>query len=202
MTPAASNPVNADGEPIPVPLLVQKARSGDEAAFGELMQAYYPRVYGMLLGMVRNPDDARDLSQQVWVKVWKKLDTFKGDADFYTWLYRVAHFSALDAIRKQKRRREVDLLDALEPNRDADVAVPPSLTSRPDDQARATEIYVAFQTALEQLSPEHRTALMLREVEGLSYDEIARITKSRRGTIMSRIFYARKSMQQLLKEYR
>lgn len=202
MTPAASNPVNADGEPIEVPLLVQKARGGDQAAFGELMQAYYSRVYGLLLGMVRNPEDARDLSQHVWIKVWNKLDTFKGDADFYTWLYRVANFSALDYLRKNKRRREVELLDAMEIDRDADVAVPPSVQSRPDQEVRKGEIDSAFQLALDTLSPDHRTALILREVEGLSYDEIAKVTGCRRGTVMSRIFYARKSMQQYLKEYR
>ncbi len=202
MSPHASNPVNADGDVVDVPRLVQLAKNGDEAAFGELMQAYYTRVYGLLNGIVRHEDDARDLSQHVWVKVWHKLDSFKGDSDFYTWLYRVATFAGLDFVRKRKRQREVELSEALEPNRDADSVLPPSLTSRPDSAAQTAEIQTVFERALETLSPEHRTALMLREVEGLSYDEIAVATGCRRGTVMSRIFYARKSIQAQLKDVR
>ncbi len=202
MSKPASNPVNADGEPIDVPVLVQQARNGDESAFGELMQAYHQRVYGILVGMVRNPDDAGDLAQQTWIKVWNKLDTFKGDADFYTWLYRVTTFVGLDFIRKRNRKREVEMLDELAPERDPDSEMAPSLTSRPDQAAQQTEVRDVFDAALDTLSPEHRTALMLREVEGLSYDEIAKVMKCRRGTVMSRIFYARKSMQEKLKELR
>lgn len=202
MPPKASNPLNPDGDPLDVPGLVKKARAGDETAFGELMQAYHQRVYGILVGMVRNADDARDLSQQAWIKVWNKLHTFKGDADFYTWLYRVTTFVGLDFIRKRNRKREVDLLDEMEPDRDANVEVPPSVMSRPDQAARKNEIRDEFAAALDTLSPEHRTALLLREVEGLSYDDIAKVMKCRRGTVMSRIYYARKSMQNKLRELR
>lgn len=202
MSTPASKPVNADGKPLDVPRLVRKAQAGDEAAFGELMQAYHQRVYGILIGMVRHADDARDLSQLAWIKVWNKLPTFRGQADFYTWLYRVTTFVGLDFIRKRNRKREVDLLDEMRPERDPDSEVPPSVVSRPDRAAQQNEVREVFDAALATLSPEHRTALMLREVEGLSYDEIARVMKCRRGTVMSRIFYARKSIQEQLKELR
>ncbi len=202
MSIPASKPVNADGKPPDVPRLVRKAQAGDEAAFGELMQAYHQRVYGILIGMVRQADDARDLSQLAWIKVWKKLDTFKGQADFYTWLYRVTTFVGLDFIRKRNRKREVDLLDEMQPDRDTDSDVAPSVLSRPDRVAQQNEIRDVFDAALATLSPEHRTALMLREVEGLSYDEVAHVMKCRRGTVMSRIFYARKRIQEQLKELR
>ncbi len=202
MATETSKPVNADGEPVDVPRLVKKAQSGDEAAFGDLMQAYHQRVYGVLIGMVRNADDARDLSQQAWIKVWNKLHTFKGDADFYTWLYRVTTFVGLDHIRKRNRKREVDLVEEMQPDRDADADVPPSVRSRPDRDVQATEIRDVFDAALATLSAEHRTTLILREVEGLSYDEIAKVMKCRRGTVMSRIFYARKSIQEKLKDLR
>lgn len=197
-----SNEVNADHQAADVPRLVEQARRGDEAAFGELMQTYHVRIYGILVGMVRHADDARDLSQQVWVKVWNKLHTFKGDADFYTWLYRVTTFAGLDFIRKRNRKREVDWEDQLAPDRDADVTVPYSVASRPDQVAQAAELRDAFDAALGTLSPEHRAALILREVEGLSYDEIATAMKCRRGTVMSRIYYARKSIQEELKDSR
>jgi len=202
MASPTSKPVNAIGALLDVPGLVQKAQGGDEAAFGELMQAYHQRVYGVLVGMVRNADDARDLSQLAWIKVWNKLHTFKGDADFYTWLYRVTTYVGLDFIRKRNRKREVDLLDEMQPDRSADSNVAPSVMSRPDHAAQKGEIRDVFDAALETLSPEHRTTLLLREVEGLSYDEIAKVMKCRRGTVMSRIFYARKSMQEKLKELR
>ncbi len=202
MAAPASNPVNRDDEPIDVARLVHAAQGGDEQAFGELMQAYHARIYAVLIGMVRNADDARDVSQQVWIKVWNKLDTFKGDANFYTWLYRVATFAGLDFIRRRDRRRETEISDALEPDRNADDIVPTSLTSRPDHAALSAEVQDVFEQALQTLSPEHRTTLILREVEGLSYDEIATVMKCRRGTVMSRIFYARKRIQQALEDLR
>jgi RNA polymerase sigma-70 factor (ECF subfamily) len=187
--------LNADGEPVDVTAQVRRAQAGDQAAFGNLMQAYYQRVYGVLYGMVQNPADAQDLSQQTWIKAWNKLHTFKGDADFYTWLYRVATFVGLDHIRKRKRQREVEMLETVELHQDVDLEVPPSLVSRPDQEAEARDVRECFEAALATLSPEHRLTLIYREVEGLSYDEIARVMKCRRGTVMSRIFYARKKMQ-------
>lgn len=202
MTTQSSKPLDDTGEPLDVSLLVQRAQAGDQSAFGELMQAYHQRVYGILVGIVRNADDAQDISQLAWVKVWNKLSTFKGDADFYTWLYRVTTFAGLDFIRKRKRKREVELLEGAEPRRDGDAGLPPSVLSRPDRAAQSAEIRDLFDAALEQLSPEHRAALLLREVEGLSYDEIARAMKCRRGTVMSRIFYARKRIQEKMRDAR
>lgn len=197
-----SNPVNAEGVPLDVPRLVQQAKGGDEVAFGELMQAYYPRVCQVLIGMVRNQDDVRDLSQQVWIKVWNKLHTFKGDADFFTWLYRVTTFAGLDYIRKRNRRREVEIEDSLEPERNIDALVPPSLTAQPDQMAMTAEVRQTFDEALAALSADHRTALILREVEGMSYDEIATVMRCRRGTVMSRIFYARQAVQEKMRRVR
>lgn len=194
--------MNANGVPLNVPELVRKAQRGDEAAFGELMQAYHARVYGLLVGMVQHADDARDLSQQAWIKVWRKLHTFKGDADFYTWLYRLTTFVGLDYIRKRNRKRESELPEGLEPERDLDALIAPSVSSRPDEAAQADEIRMEFERALSGLTAEHRTALILREVEGLSYDEIAKVMKCRRGTVMSRIFYARKRIQGELSQLR
>jgi RNA polymerase sigma-70 factor, ECF subfamily len=180
---------------------VRRARAGDVDAFGLLMKAYHDKVYGILIGMIRHADDARDVSQQVWVKVWNKLDSFKGDADFYTWLYRVASFAALDFIRKRNRKQESGLLEEIEPARSPDSETAPSVVSRPDKELEQAEVQAAFNAALDLLSPEHRLALTLREVEGMAYDEIARVMKCRKGTVMSRIFYARKHMQEHLREW-
>lgn len=181
---------------------VRRAQQGDQQAFGDLMQFYHQRVFGVLFGMVRNADDAKDLSQQAWVKAWNKLDTYKGDAEFYTWMYRLVTFVGLDYLRKRKRRKEVELLDGIEPVQDVDAPVAPSRASRPDEAAHQADIQRVFDRALESLSPEHRAALLLREVENLSYDEIAKVLKCRKGTVMSRIFYARKKIQEDLGDLR
>ena len=202
MVSETSKPVDAEGNPLDIPRLVALARNGDEAAFGELMQAYHQRVYGVVLGVVRNPDDARDVAQQAWIKVWNKLDTFRGGSDFFTWVYRVATFMGLDHIRKRKRQREVEWDGRDEGLPPAPVDAPTRAVSRPDEEMRAAEVQAAFEEALEGLSPEHRTALVLREQEGLSYDEIARAMRCRRGTVMSRIFYARQSVRERMKDLR
>lgn len=191
--------MNPETERNPVDL-VTRARAGDEEAFGELMKLYHQRVYGVLFGMVRNSEDAKELAQQTWIKAWNKLETFKGESDFYTWVYRIATFTGLDFLRKRKRLQETELLDAVEPVRQVDAHLPPSVTSRPDHVAQKAEIREVFEASLARLSPEHRTALVLREVEGLSYDEIAKVMKCRKGTVMSRIFYARKSIQDDMKD--
>ena len=164
------------------------------------MTTYHQRIYGVLFGMVRNAEDAKELAQQAWIKAWNKLDTFKGDSDFYTWVYRIATFTGLDFLRKRKRLQETELLDAVEPARRVDSHLPPSVTSRPDHMAQKSEVREVFEASLAKLSPEHRTALVLREVEGMSYDEIAEVMKCRKGTVMSRIFYARKSIQEDMKD--
>lgn len=181
---------------------VQAAQAGDEEAYGELVKAYYQRVYGLLLGMVRRPEDAADLAQQVWIKVWRKLHTFKGDADFYTWVYRVATFAGLDFIRKRNRQREVDWPDENQWPQDAAGQLTDSTVSRPDAAAVSEEVWASFDAALGTLSAEHRASLVLREVEGLSYDEIARVMRCRRGTVMSRLYYARRKIQDYMKDWR
>ena len=173
---------------------VRQAKAGDEAAFGELVKTYHQRLYSVVYRFARNEDDANELAQQTWVKAWNKLHTFKGRSEFFTWLYRIATYVGLDHVRKQKRRREDELLEGVEPLRDHGAETPFSTNPQPDRAAEHDEIRERFNLALEDLSAEHRMALVLREVEGLSYDEIARAMKCRKGTVMSRLYYARKKL--------
>ena len=180
--------------------LARRAGQGDEQAFAELFSLYHERVYAVVYRFCRKDADADELAQQVWVKVWKKLHTYKGDAAFFTWLYRVVSFHCLDHIRKQKRRRETEWLEAVDYS---DEQVQPSVsTMRPDRELERKEVRERFEAALDHLKPEHRMALVLREVEGLSYEEIGRAMSCRKGTVMSRIFYARKAIQEYLVESR
>lgn len=182
--------------------LVEQARTGDEGAFGELMQMYHARVLGVARGIVGNAEDAQDLAQQAWIKAWRNLGSFSGRSKFYTWLYRIVTFTCIDFLRKKKSTpvstaRESD---AAELGDTYGVAAPAS--ERPDRSAELSEIREQFTAAVEKLSPEHRTALVLREVEGLSYEEIAKAMSCRKGTVMSRLFHARRKIQAGMEELR
>jgi len=179
--------------------LARKAGQGDEQAFAELFTLYHERVYAVVYRFCRKGADADELTQQVWVKVWNKLHTYKGDSAFFTWLYRVASFHCLDHLRKQKRKKETEWLEDVEYK--SEQALAPSASSRPDRDLERSEIQERFTAALDTLKPDHRMALVLREVEGMSYDEIADAMKCRRGTVMSRLFYARKAIQEQLQEF-
>lgn len=182
---------------------VRLSQGGDSEAFDQLVLTYYDRVYRMLYNIVKNEEDAREVSQQTWVKIWRKIDTFQGKSAFYTWAYRIGTFTAWDFIRKRKRKAEVEYLDEMENQaRPGTLPNQVSVLARPDEDMGRTEIRERFFAALEKLSEKHKQALILREVEGLSYEEIAQVMDCQKGTVMSRIFNARKAMQTHLKDLR
>lgn len=203
--PEASNlQGRADLDALAVDQLIARAVSGDQEAFGDVVQAYYNRVYCVINRVVNHPEDARELTQATWVKAWQRLSEYKHEARFYTWIYRIAVNTALDFLRKRKRRPEVPLEP--ETGSDGDVLALDRQRGLADektaaDEMRRHEIQETFDGALAELSAEHRTALVLREVEGMSYEEIARVMKSRKGTVMSRIFYARKALQKRMEKF-
>jgi len=182
--------------------LLTRAQDGDQKAFGELVEIHHSQVYGQILRMVRNSEDAKEIAQLAWIKVWNKIGSFRFESAFSSWLYRVATFTALDAIRKRNSRREVSYEnpeDASVGLKDASLSVvaPPEQILNLERQ----EIRDRFMEALDQLPEHHKTALMLRENEGLSYKEIAQRTHCKTGTVMSRIFNARKAIQSNMKEF-
>jgi RNA polymerase sigma-70 factor, ECF subfamily len=142
----------------------------------------------MLYGMVRNENDAWDLAQEGFLQAWRSIHKFEGRSLFYTWLYRLTVNLAIDSLRRKERRVEVELDDA----------VPSSLPS-PRANYRRTEISEHINTALAQLSPEHRAVIVLKEIEDLQYHEIAEVLNVSVGTVMSRLFYGRKKLQSILR---
>ena len=183
---------------------ISQVQQGDQRAFNQLVHLHYNRVYRTVYGILRNEENAKDVTQQIWVKVWKKIDTFKGNSSFSTWLYRIATFAALDYIRANKKHQKVDSIEASE---EAEGINPIQLTSdiadeQPRSSLRKKEIMEGFQQALTKLNEQHRTALVLREIEGLSYEEIAGIMKCKIGTVMSRIFNARRTIQLHMEDLR
>jgi RNA polymerase sigma-70 factor, ECF subfamily len=185
--------------------LVERSRGGDHDAFRIIFERYRRRAYALALGVVHNPDAALDVVQEAFLRAHRHLDSFEGNASVYTWLYRIVMNAAIDQLRKTGRAKTVDYDDAvahLETEAPADVAalVPQMVRGNPAKEMARREIREKIDAALAELSPNHRVVLLLREVEGLSYEEMAKVMKCSKGTIMSRLFHARKNMQRLLLE--
>ena len=184
--------------------LVRRAKRGDEKAFRTLMERYRRKVYSIAYGMVHNPEAAYDICQEVFIKVYRYLGSFQGSSSFYTWLYRISVNLSIDWLRKQGRHDLVDFDDSLlrrEPDGAEALVVPKMQDSDPLKALGRKELRDQIAKAFESLSEKHRAVLLLREVEGLSYDEIARALKIHKGTVMSRLHHARRNLQRSLRTY-
>jgi RNA polymerase sigma-70 factor (ECF subfamily) len=184
--------------------LVERVRRGDQQAFRTLVERYQRKVYSLALGFLHDPDEARDTAQEAFLKVHRHLSSFQGTASFYTWLYRITVNLCIDQTRKAGRGSQVEFDDRLahsEAGNPADELSPQRLGFDPARALHNKELRQRITAALEQLSEAHRAVLLLREVDGLSYKEIADTMECAEGTVMSRLFHARKKMQELLREY-
>jgi len=184
--------------------LVERAQAGDQDAFQELVVRYQRKVYSICYGMLKNQQDSMDVSQDVFIKVFRYLEKFNHNSSFYTWLYRITVNKCIDFIRKRNRRSEVDYNDAVgrEDDVDSDEQIMSStLGLRPDRVYARKELRDNMLEALDTLSEKHRTILILREVEGLAYEEIADVLGISKGTVMSRLYHARRYFQEAIKEY-
>ena len=173
--------------------LARRAAGGDEDAFAQLVGLHEKKVYGLALRMCGNPEDAADAAQEAFLAAWKGLPRFRGEAGFSTWLYRLTSNAAIDHLRRVKRQRGEVSLDGGGPGLDA-VDDAPS----PQAQAEETELREAVAEGLSMLSEDHRQALLLRELRGLSYEEIASELRVDLGTVKSRISRARGSLRKIL----
>jgi RNA polymerase sigma-70 factor (ECF subfamily) len=176
--------------------LIDKARGGDGEAFAGLVDKYRDRVFRLVYGLIRDADETEDVVQEVFVKAFFRLSSFHGNSAFYTWLYRVAVNAATDYRKKWRRRKGLSLEDS--------PAGPEGIKDegpRPDRLAHGRELGDRIDRALEQLSEKYRTMLLLREYEGLSYEEIGRVLGLRKGTVESRLFRARERLKALLEPY-
>lgn len=184
--------------------LVRQFQNGNEGAFTELVTRHRSRLYGMVRNMVQNDADAWDLTQEIFVKIWKALPRFEANAQFSTWTYRVAHNAVYDWLRKRKIRPEHELDESLV--RSSSIApgatTAPGEATPPDEALGQLELRGRLAQAMDQLSENHRTAILLKEVQGLKYREIAEVMGCSIGTVMSRIFHARQQLQGLLADER
>lgn len=171
--------------------LAQRARK-DERAFEELVRRYYQDVYRICAYFTRDREEAWDLAQDTFIRAHKAIGGFRGDASIKTWLLRIASNRAKDHLKKRRLKTV-----PLEPWHEEGVGVQ---AHNPEQQARDEELGQAIRAALETLSPKHRLAITLREFEGLSYEEMAGVMNCRVGTVMSRLFHARRYLRQYLEE--
>lgn len=177
--------------------LVLAAQEGQMNAFEELVSRHRDKIYARAFSMVRNEDEAVDLSQEAWVKAWQRLKQFQGDSSFVTWMTRITINLCLDHLRRQKRQR-TESIDQMDEDSGGVERQMPVITTNPTEGLEREELRKRISTAMDQLSEEHRTVLVLHEFEEMEYKEIARVVGCSIGTVMSRLFYARRRMASLL----
>ncbi len=178
--------------------LVEASKRGDRTAFRVLYQRHHRRAYLLAMGVVRNEDEALDVVQEAFLRAYRSLDRFEGSAAFYTWIYRIVMNVAIDALRRQNRAPKVEYDDAVSREDDALGSLSQPLGFNPGKDLVRKEIRAKIDDALALLSPNHRAVLIMREVDGMSYEEMASAMECSKGTIMSRLFHARKYMQKML----
>jgi RNA polymerase sigma-70 factor (ECF subfamily) len=182
--------------------LVKRSQAGETDAFDQLVTRYRTRVFGMIYNMVHSEQDAWDLAQDSFVKAWKSIRNFKGRSSFYTWIYRIVTNVTIDWLRKkQVKGMGAEFDDSVELKSIEPAArTAPKADVLPFQRMERAEIRERIDAAIKQLSPEHRAVILMKETEGMQYHEIAEALGCSIGTVMSRLFYARKKLQNLLRD--
>jgi len=178
--------------------LVIAVQRGDAAAYRGLVERYQNKLYHVIYGMVRNQEDARDLTQDAFIKAFKSISSFRAEAKFYTWIYRIGMNLAIDHLRKRKRRDHTEFDEQIAARDSQGQVAEIHQTDSPRKSIERKQIYSAIMSALETLPEQQKQVVLLRELEGLSYKEIADIVGIPEGTVMSRLYYARKKLQGVL----
>ena len=177
--------------------LVRAAQNDDMGAFEELVVRHRDKIFARAFSMMRNEQEAIDLSQEAWVKGWQRLKQFQGDSSFSTWMTRIVINLCLDQLRKQKRRH-MESIEAMDEDSGGVERQMPVVTINPTERLERGELRQRIDRGLEQLSHEHRTVLVLHEFEELDYKGIAKAMDCSIGTVMSRLFYARRKLAAVL----
>jgi RNA polymerase sigma-70 factor (ECF subfamily) len=182
--------------------LVERAQQGHLASYDVLVTRHRGKIFAMIRNMIHQEAEAWDLSQEVFIKAWHALPKFEAKAKFSTWIYRIAHNVVYDWTRKRKIESAGELNDEIFAREKIDSAsmTTPSGGESPDDTLTRSELRVKIETALGKLSGEHREVVVLKDVQGLSYKEIADVMECSIGTVMSRLYYARQKLQTMLKD--
>lgn len=176
--------------------LVHSAQKGDTSAFGQLVEAHQSKIYSLCYRMTGNAEDAADLTQEVFLSAWRSLSRFQEQSSFGTWVYRMATNASIDFLRREKRRQVLSM--TMEEDSEERQAQVPDERYSPHRLLEQKEARQAVVDALAALSPEHRQVLVLREMEGLSYQEVGQLLDLEEGTVKSRIARARLALRDFL----
>lgn len=197
------DPVSSMSENLPDTIseetIIRRCQDGDHQAFNLLVQRYQKLVYNFIYRLAPNWRDVDDLAQEVFIRVYKSISMLKEAKQFKSWLHRIVINLYYDEIRKRRRVKEVDLED--NPKIEAEVLHTASSGNNPIRSLEEKELERVLQKAMNRLSPDYKVAIMLREIQGLSYEEIAQTLKCSVGTVKSRIFRARELLKEELREY-
>lgn len=181
--------------------LVARAQGGDLEAYNELIRRHHRKIYAMVYNMTSNKEDAEDLTQDIFYKAYSVLNKFKGDASFYTWIYRIAVNRTINYVKRRNKRAGLSL-DDVDLGIERDPAfLELSARESPFRECTLTELQEKLNKALMTLSEKHRTVVVLHDIQGIPHDEIAKLLNVSSGTVRSRLFYARKALQVELSEY-
>ena len=180
--------------------LVTRAREGDTRAFDALILKYGDKLYGLVYNMTSHKEDTHDLLQEIFARAYQSLGKFRGNANFYTWIYQIAVNLTLNFLKKRKRRTGLSLNDL-----DSSVQNDPALVdttheANPEQQTNLNELQIKLNEAMQKLSEPHRMVVTMFDIQGLSHAEIARILKTSEGTIRSRLHYAHIQLQSALQD--
>jgi len=182
--------------------LVRQCQTGSAEAFDELVTRYRTRVFAMIYNMVHNEQDAWDLAQDSFVKAWRSIKRFRGRSSFYTWIYRIVMNVTIDWLRKKQiKGAGLEFDEAIQLTQiDPASRTAPKADPLPHTRMERSEIRARIDEAIKQLSPDHRAVILMKEIEEMQYHEIAETLDCSIGTVMSRLFYARKKLQSLLRD--
>ena len=176
--------------------LVQQCQAGEMSAFQELVSRYHQKVYMVILGLLRNREDALEVAQETFFRAYRKINGFQGGSSFYTWLYRIAVNLSIDTQRRQKRN-PLDFRETM----DGVFESQNEVARDPFADVHDKELREKLNRAINELTPEHKAVIVLRTIEGLSYKDIGEILGCSEGTVMSRLHYARKKLQDKLSAF-
>lgn len=176
--------------------LVQKCQRGEMSAFEELVSRYHQKVFMVILGMLRNREDAQEVAQETFFRAYRKIKSFQGGSSFYTWIYRIAVNLSIDAQRRQKRN-PLEFRETM----DGVLEAQNEVAKDPFSDLHDKELREKLVSAINDLTPDHKAVIVLRTIEGLSYKDIGKILACSEGTVMSRLHYARKKLQDKLSAF-
>ena len=181
--------------------LVRRVQGGNLPAYDELVRRYQERIYATLYHMTSNHEDANDLAQESFIKAFQAIRSFKGDSSFFTWLYRIAINKTINFLKQKKHRTHMSLND-LDFNAEHDPDLMALISEKtPRREIDLAELQERLNAAMLKLSHVHRAVVTLHDVQGLSHEEISKITDCNTGTVRSRLFYARQQLQAYLSDY-